>query len=143
MDPEQQTIDLREYLKILKRRKWLIAGTLFLVVAATALVSWRMTPIYRGVARVEVQPVSSTTSETSQILESLVDPSRRLQTQVELIRSKSVLEYAAKSLKLPSVEELEDALEVELIRDTQIVEIRIDHPRPEEASAWANAVAQG
>lgn len=137
----EDTVDLREYLHILRRRRLLIIGVVLAVVAGTLLASWRMTPIYAGVSRVEIQPVGATSDETAQLLEAIVDPSRRLQTQVELIKSQPVLERAAEELGLPSTEELEESLEVELLTDTQIVEITVEHPVAEEAADWANAVA--
>ena len=141
MDKEQSAVDLRTYLKIVSRRKWLITSTFLAVVVSTALVTWQLTPIYEGVARVEVQPTSSSPSEATKVLESLVDPTRGLQTQVELVQSQKVLSLAARELGLPSTDELQENLEVELIPDTQIVEIRVQHERPGEASDWANAVA--
>ncbi len=141
MDTEQSGVDVRSYLKILSRRRWLMLATVLAVVASTALVSWRLRPIYEGVARVEVQPTSSSSGEASRVLESLVDPTRGLQTQVELVRSQAVLRLAAKELGLPSTDDLQKSLAATLLQDTQIVEIRVEHERPEEASDWANAVA--
>lgn len=141
MHTEQSAVDIRTYLKILSRRKWLVLATFLVVVASTALVTWRLTPIYESVARVEVQPTSSSPSETSRVLESLVDPTRGLQTQVELVKSQAVLAVAARKLGIASTDDLEDSLAVELLPDTQIVEITVEHESPNEASDWANAVA--
>jgi len=142
LDSEQSTLDLRGYLAILKRRRWTVIATFVLVVVSAGLVSYRMTPIYRAEARVEVQPVSASATESSKVLESLVDPTRALQTQVELIKSTAVLDGAAKILELPSRKQLEKNLKVDLVQDTQIVKITVDHERPDEARDWANAVAK-
>jgi capsular exopolysaccharide synthesis family protein len=141
MDSEQSGIDLRYYLKLLTRRKWIIFAVFLTVVASTALVTWRLTPIYEAVARVEVQPASASSSDATRLLESLVDPTRGLTTQVELVQSQAALKLAAKDLGLPSPDYLREGLTVELIPDTQIVEIRVDHERPDEARDRANAIA--
>jgi polysaccharide biosynthesis transport protein len=141
MDAQETTLDLRSLLKLLARRRWLIVATFLVVVFSTGLVTWRLTPIYESTARVEVQPTSSSSSEASRILESLVDPTRGLQTQVELVKSQAVLGLAAEDLGLPSTDELEKSLSVELLKDTQIVEIRVQHERPDESRDWANAIA--
>lgn len=136
----EQAIDLRYYLKVLQRRRWLIVAALLAVVAATALVTWRLTPIYEGSAKVEIRPASTSSDGASALLESL-DPTRRLETEAELIRSRAVLGLAATELGLPSTEDLEESVSVRLLPDTQIVEITVDHERPDEARDWANAVA--
>lgn len=133
-------MDLREYLRALKRRIWLILAVFLTVVITATLASLRMTPIYEASTRVEVQALSTSSSESA-LLESLFDAGRRMQTQVELIKSKAVLSKAAKNLGIPTTGPILRALEVNLIPDTQIIEIKIEHERPEEASDWANAVA--
>ena len=139
---DETSIDLRSYLEVLSRRRWILLVTLLTVVLGTALVTWRMTPIYEGEALVEVQPTSSSSSDASRTLEALVDPTRGLQTQVTLAQSEEVVKRAARTLRLPATDDLKDALSVELLPDTQILAIRVQHERPDEARDWANAMAE-
>ncbi|MGH2811251.1 MAG: polysaccharide biosynthesis tyrosine autokinase [Actinomycetota bacterium] len=132
---------LREYLRILRRQRLVVAATLLVVVIATGLVSIRMTPIYEAAAELEIQPVALGVTEATNVLEQLVDPQRGLQTQVELIRSEAVVGRAAEDLGLDSSEVLHNNLDVNLKRDTQIVEITVLHSDPREAERWANGVA--
>lgn len=141
MESQETAFDLRAQLRVLARRKWIVVATFVVVVASTGLVTWRLTPIYESVAMVEVQPTTASSSEASRVLESLVDPTRGLQTQVELVKSQAVLKLAAKELRLPVIDELGKSLSVELLENTQIVEIRVQHRRPGEARDWANAIA--
>jgi capsular exopolysaccharide synthesis family protein len=141
MDAQENAVDLRAQLKVLLRRRWVVVLTFIVVVAITGLITWRLTPIYESTAMVEVQPTSSSSSEASRVLESLVDPTRGLQTQVELVKSNAVLKLAAKELGLASILELRKSLSVELLENTQIVEIRVQHERPDEARDWANEIA--
>lgn len=141
MQPDETSIDLRSYLRLLARRRWILFATLFTVVGATTLVTWRLAPVYEAVALVEIQPTSTSSSEASRVLEALVDPTRGLQTQVSLAQSQETLNRAAQNLKLSSTGDLKEALSVQLQPDTQILEIRVEHERPDEARAWANAVA--
>ncbi|HEY8201639.1 MAG TPA: Wzz/FepE/Etk N-terminal domain-containing protein, partial [Actinomycetota bacterium] len=134
-------MELREYLQILKRRRWIVAGTLIAVLLGALVVTLRMSPIYEASARVEVQPATTSSSEAAQLVESMVDPARRLATQVELIKGEGVLSRAIKALRLPSVDDLRRNLVVKLLPDTQIVQISVSHGRPQEARDWANAVA--
>jgi capsular exopolysaccharide synthesis family protein len=141
MQAEERTVELRQYLQILKRRGWIMAGVFVTVVVTAVLASMRMTPIYEAQTRVEIQPVSTSLSDAAAI-ELLIDPRRSLATQVQLIQSDSVLEGAAQALGLPSAAGLKGSLGVELVQDTQIVTIRVRHPLPETAQKWANGVAQ-
>lgn len=140
---DDRFIDIRSYLKVLARRKYLLLTSLAIVVAVTALVTWRMTPVYEAEALVELQPTSLSSSETSRTLEALVvDAARGLQSQVTIAQGESVLQIAAAELGISSTEVLKDSLRVELIPETQILEISVEHERPDEARSWANAVAQ-
>ncbi len=141
MTEQPQSLELRSYLKILSRRRWIILATFLTVVASTALVTWRLTPVYEGLAKVEVLPTTST-NEAGQVLESVFDPNRGLQTQVEIVQSQEVLGIAARELKLPSTEELRRDVTVELVPETQIMEIRVQHERPDEARDRAQVLAE-
>jgi capsular exopolysaccharide synthesis family protein len=132
------TQGIREYLRILRRRRWLVLGTFLGVVFTTWVVSTRMTPIFEATTQLELQTTPS--GNPQQQFEGGGVDERDLQTQATLMKSHAVLSRAAKELRLTSVNDLKNAVDVELVRDTQIVEIRVEHRLPEEAEAWANAI---
>lgn len=119
----------------------MILATFLTVVVSTAVVTWRLTPMYRAQATVELLPISMASSEASRMVEIFIDPQRGIQTQVELIKSDAVLNGAAKELGLSGPSDLR-GLSVELLPNTLILTIAAEHPRPDEARNWANAVAQ-
>ncbi len=139
MDDAKGT-DLRKYLQILRRRWPLI----LLVVAATGtsayLVSARMKPVYRGATEVQVQPITGS-SQSQDLLSLFQNPTLVLQTDVKLIESDSVLSLSAKDLGLTSTAPLKAALSVQLIANTQILEIDVDTHVPAQSRDWANKVA--
>lgn len=132
---------MAQYLDTLIRRKWLIVSTVLLLVGGAGAYSWWATPMYEALSLVEIQPASASSSEANQVLAMVVEPGRALQTQIELIKSKAVLDPAAKDLRIKEPFELEESLSVKLLTGTQIVEIRVKHPDRDRASEWANAVA--
>jgi succinoglycan biosynthesis transport protein ExoP len=140
MQAEERTVELREYLQILKRRRWIMAGVFVTVVVTAVLASLRMTPIYEAETQVEIQPFATAFSRSG-TLDILIDPGLSLATQVQLIQSDPVLERAAQAVGVSSSTVLKRNLEVELVQQTQIVEIRVEHQIPETAQAWANGVA--
>jgi capsular exopolysaccharide synthesis family protein len=56
---EDETIDLREYWRILVKRKWTVLGVAVIVVTAALLSSLLMVPEYRSTARIELNPESA------------------------------------------------------------------------------------
>lgn len=134
-------MDLREILGVLRRRPLLLSAIFFAVVITAAVVTWRITPIYEATARVEVLPAAPSSSGQLS-LENLFDSRSGLHTQVELIRSEQVLGRAAGALELPDSALLSENLSVQLLPDTQIVEIRIQNEDPDEARLFANTVAE-
>ncbi|CAN5775368.1 hypothetical protein BH23ACT12_BH23ACT12_22150 [soil metagenome] len=126
-------------MNIIIRRRWIVLGVFFACVLASMLVTIRMTPVYEGVARMEMHPVAPG-SDTG-VLERLLDPAWA-RTQVELITSGVVLDRTADQLGLGDTEELGNSLTVTLVPESQIVDIAVERPSPVQAAEWANAVAQ-
>ncbi|NBD96026.1 MAG: polysaccharide biosynthesis tyrosine autokinase [Gammaproteobacteria bacterium] len=56
---EDETIDLREYWRILVKRKWTVIGVAVIVLTAALLSSLLMVPEYRSTAQVEINPESA------------------------------------------------------------------------------------
>jgi capsular exopolysaccharide synthesis family protein len=133
-------LDLRKFLKVVRRHVGLILVTVIGVVLVAGIISWRLTPIYQATALVEVLPFSSPASGHPS-LEVFIDPRSALQTQVELIAGDRVLDLAAEQLDLVDTEALKEALDVQLLDGTQIVRIRIENENPVEARTFANAIA--
>ena len=59
IDQEPRAADLREYLHVLRSRKWSIVLVTAAVVALVLVFSFRQTPVYEGTARVLVRPFST------------------------------------------------------------------------------------
>ena len=136
--PEDTAVPLREYLAILRLRKWSIIGITALVVASAMFFSFQQTPVYESTAKVLVKPVTVTTTTGAPALPP------NLETERELAASAAVAEVVAENLNLPDEPEvlLED-LTVEVATNTEILEIRYAHPDPLEAQRRAQAFARG
>ncbi|MGH2773244.1 MAG: polysaccharide biosynthesis tyrosine autokinase [Actinomycetota bacterium] len=139
-DP-QSPVTLRRHLDALKRKKARMVMLLGAGLGVAAAVSYLTTPVYQSLTRLEIQPVASS-PQASQMLENVVDPARRLQTQVELIKSQPVLLKAAEGLKESDVAALREGLDVRLLRDTQIAEVTATDGSAVKAKLRADAVAQ-
>src|SRR5580698_10162640 len=94
---ESQT-PLSHYLWVLRRRKWPLLLFVVFAVAATIIVSSRLTPYYESTATVDVDrmiPTAVIGQESSTRASSMNDSDFFLATQVKLIQSDSVLRPVA------------------------------------------------
>jgi succinoglycan biosynthesis transport protein ExoP len=99
---EDDEIDLLAYWRILVKRRWLVLSILAAVVALALFVTLMTTPIYRATAVLQVE------KEGSQVIQAQgIQPNESggwdpnfLQTQYELLKSRSLAERVANELNL-------------------------------------------
>lgn len=133
---DQHGTDLREYLRVLRARKWEVLVVAVVVVAATMFFTVRQTPIYEGQTRILVKPVVNPTTTIS------VPQQPNLDTERELIHSQLVAEQVRRDLELSTpVDALLANLKVEVITDTEVLLVEYDSPSPATAARLANAFA--
>jgi polysaccharide biosynthesis transport protein len=135
---QADTLDLRDYLAVLRRRRWIVLQTIVIVVAVAMAVTFLQTPRYASETRVVVQP---NTGRDDAVTE-LVLGARELETQKELVVSRPVAELVVQDLELDvEPEDLLADISVSLLRDTQILQIEATSTDPEEAAALAQGFA--
>jgi succinoglycan biosynthesis transport protein ExoP len=134
--PTEATVDIREFMAIVGRRKWLVAAVTLLVVGLAGLYSYMRAPVYTAEADVLVRP----------ILVSPLDPNQidqiSMETESQLVTSAPVA-AAAKGLMKTSlrVPELLKHTSVTVPENTQILEIAFSDPDPATARLGAQAFA--
>src|ERR1022692_2410435 len=103
--PDQSAVPLSHYLWILRRHKWKILGFVLGCVAATVIVSKRLTPVYESTVTVDVdrQTPSAVIGQDASRMPAN-DADQFLATQVKLIQSDSVLRPIAEQYDLLAVE---------------------------------------
>ena len=98
---------LREYLRVLIKRIWIVGGTLALVFGATVVATLRSTPIYDAVGSIAI-------NKTDPMLQNLRDPSNSgvdyydptdLDTEVRILRSDLLALQVIKQLNLDRMPE--------------------------------------
>ncbi|MDP9054765.1 MAG: polysaccharide biosynthesis tyrosine autokinase [Acidobacteriota bacterium] len=142
---------LSHYLWVLRRRKWPLLIFIVFAVAATIIVSSRLTPYYESTATVDVDrmlPTGVIGQEASTRASSMNDSDVFLSTQVKLIQSDSVLRPVALKLKIPTSSNHPDApvalpyLTITRPARTYLLQISYRSPSPQFAAEVANAVAE-
>lgn len=129
-------MELREYLEVLWRRKWVIIITFVATVGTVGLGTHYSTPVYVATAKVRVVPSPGAYFDYADYLYG----ERLRNTYSELATTGPVLEQVRQQLKLtapPSVEQVE----ARVIEDTELIELRVEDPDPRFAAEVANALA--
>jgi len=127
-------MELRQYAAIIWRWLWLILlGTLVAGVAAF-ISSRRMTPVYEASVTLLIQQAQSPAPTYSDILSS----ERLARTYAELLKKRVILDAAAERIGLEAIEQ--DSVSVQSVRDTQLIELKVEHISPQLAAEIANTI---
>jgi capsular exopolysaccharide synthesis family protein len=104
-EPEESVVPLSHYLWILRRHKWRILVFVLGCVAATIVVSSRLTPVYESTAAIDIDrqaPAGVIGQDAARMAPN--DADQFLATQVKIIQSDSVLRPVAQRFRIPLVE---------------------------------------
>ncbi len=163
-------LDLREFWKTLVRRKGLVLGILLTTILLSLLFTFLSTPVYRATATVQIEREAGTKVSDTNILTGpgdIRDPRGYFDTQLELIKSRSLIAQVIKDLNLnetaisPSIlgqikglfrsknetanqttliDSLLDNITVEPIRNARLVDVSVDTPDSELSAKIANSL---
>lgn len=137
-------MELRDYLNVIRARKWVIVQAV-VIVALTALVaSLLQAPVYEGQAKVLISEKGGGTELFGSIgLDFSSQPERGLQTQVQLMQVRPLLENTIRTLGLGiTPEALAGRVTVSAVGQTNIVTITARDGDPARAAAIANTLAE-
>ena len=141
-------MDLRQYLQVLWKRRWVIIATTAVAAVAAVVLARASTPVYEATTTLLIvaadQPVSLS-GAAGEIL-GLGRPS--VQNFVELLRSRTVMARALQQLAWPDVDPQEDlpsymqAVTVQPVQGTEHIRVRVRLTDPARAQALANALVE-
>ena len=137
----EETIDLREYLGIIKKRFWIIALiTTIAIVLSGAISFFVLNPVYEAKSTLIVNTEKN--EETQMITGDQFNVTQKLAvTYGEIIKSRSVLDDVIKNLKLDDrYEDLAKNVTVSPVKDTQIISISVQDTNKEKARDIANEI---
>ncbi len=139
-------MELRDYLNVIARRKWIIAGATLMVVAAALLISLLQRPLYESRVTILADINRAAGQSTTQALYSLAfgDPDTFIQTQAEIIKTRTLAEAVHSRLEyqyqeaeydrregkevfvpasIPSPEEMLERVKVDRTQNTNVFRI--------------------
>ena len=137
----EETVDLREYFGIVKKRFWIVALITIIAVVVSGVISFFMlNPVYEAKSTLIVNTEKN--EETQMITGDQFNVTQKLAvTYGEIIKSRTVLEDVIKNLKLnDEYEDLVKSVTVSPVQDTQIISISVQDTNKEKARDIANEI---
>jgi capsular exopolysaccharide synthesis family protein len=157
---------LRTYWHVLAKRRWTILTAALILVILVAIVSFKMQPVYKAVARVEVEAEPPEIQSLNDLYRSTPSDDAFLQTQVNVLESDTLAWQTIQQLGLAQKPELStevgwknttaadtgpparghlikdfrNHLHVELMRNSRMLEVSFESRDPALAAAVANAL---
>lgn len=140
----EETINLREYFFILKKKMWIIVLSAVICGVISGLVSFYiLKPVYEANTtlivnkEVENETTQMTTSDDLNFVQKLA------LTYGEIIKSRSVITSAIDKLNLDmTYEELSKAVSVTNVENTQIIKISVKNENPRVAATICNTIPE-
>lgn len=100
---DDREIDLRGYLAVLRRRKWVMVATTLLVVGLAVTASVLQTKTYKATAEVLLQPrASEQVFAPAQEQAQRSDRQAEVDTEIQVMKSRTVTSAAAEALGMPA-----------------------------------------
>lgn len=131
-------MELREYLRILKRRKWIVILTTLVTAAVVGLGSYMQEPTYSAATTVRVAQASSGSVDVADYMYA----ERLMNTYVQILKSRPLLEEIIRRLALAiSPWDLANQIRVEILGDTELLRITVADHNPARAKAIADVLA--
>lgn len=145
----QYEVTLRDYWRILRRRKGIVVFTAFLLGFFSFLLStlWQPIPIYTAAAKVQLISNEQNAANLYQVYSGGDD----LETQMSVITSYPLLKRVIRELSIPAETEddtaraiidLQDRLDIDQEGYAKILLVKIDDTDPERAAQVVNTVSQ-
>ena len=134
-------MDLRDYLRVLRRRWLLIVACLLLGTAVGALVILRTTPLYSSTARLFVS--TPTSDANAQAYQGGLFSQQRVTAYADLIKGSTVAEKVIAKLQLDeSPAALVSQISAVAAPDSVILQVTATDPSPERAQQLAQTTAE-
>lgn len=138
-DDSVETIDIRQYLALLWHWLWLIILVAFFTGLITLIISNQLERIYSATTTVLISEAPS--SKNNNDYNSILSSERLTRTYAQMLVKKPILTEVIRRLELGiTLEEMTDAITVQPIRDTQLIDITVESSAPLEAALIANTL---
>ncbi|MCD4670098.1 MAG: polysaccharide biosynthesis tyrosine autokinase [Actinomycetia bacterium] len=142
--PDETEIDLRQYMSILWKGKWIIILCTLLAVAIGFALIFILPPVYEATTKVLIIEKNISSEVFDQYIPEY-SGSREVnfQTQMEIIDSRKFREEVIRRLSLEiKPDELEDKIQIKRVRGTNVIDISTQDNDPRLAADIANILSE-
>ena len=121
--PDQPAADVREYVRVIRVRKFEILLVVMVLVSAAMILSFKQIPIFEGTSKVLVRPIQPATTSAA------IPQQPNLDTERELLTSQVVAQQvrADTHVSIP-LDDLLKNLRVQVVTDTEVLLVKFDDP---------------
>ncbi len=151
--PREREAHLKDYLRVLRKHRWLIAGVFLVTVLTVSIWTFVQTPIYQASATVLIEPESPKVLNIQEVSPMGGPTQDYYRTQYEIITSRPIIEKVIETLSLrtrvPELAASPDPVRrflgwttIEPKRNTRLVLVKFEHPDPALAAEVTNALAK-
>lgn len=144
---DETTIDLRDIIKILKKRCGLILKTASIIVLLTAIVSFIIPPTYEAETTLRVkQPKGLADSLLGDLpTGNPMGTKQLMSTYAEILKSRTVVQEVIDKTQSdkeepPTYEDMLKRITTVPVKDTEILDVKVQAKSPEEAQLVANTL---
>lgn len=105
MQHEKDTMHLRDYLLVLRKRRWLIASCFIVVVLLAGIFTVTMRPVYKAETILSIEPDDANLVSIEEVFSFDASNTEYYQTQYNIISSRTVAQRVIRELNLDESEE--------------------------------------
>ncbi|NWG04650.1 MAG: polysaccharide biosynthesis tyrosine autokinase [Syntrophaceae bacterium] len=102
---EEKEVNLRDYWKVIQKRRWTIIAFFLIVLISTAIMTFTMRPIFRGTTTIQINKENPQIVDFKEIFAVNTMDLDYYQTQYKILESRSLAKRVIQSLKLSEHEE--------------------------------------
>ncbi len=151
-------LNLRDYLRILNKRRWILIAFFALGLAAALLYNWTATPLFESRATVQIDADPNVLALDRPLVDQRDWAREYIPTQIGVLQSRQLARLVHERLKasaassdggshqstarIPSVGAIVAGRNVSEVRDTRLIRIGFRSADPEMAAIVANTLAQ-
>ena len=158
-DHEEEGVNLRKWMLMVLERKWYALAVFLVIVIITAVYTFLSTPIYEGVATVQILKHGAQVLRVADVVESSVTSDTDFNTQIKVLESVTMMQNVVSRLSADELKQLTEPYTsrsgatrggVDIIyqnrkivpqRFSFILSIQFRHPNPKIAARVANLIA--
>lgn len=151
--PREREAHLKDYFRILRKHRWLIAGLFLVTVLTVSIWTFVQTPVYQASATILIEPEPPRVLNIQEVSPIGAATPDYYRTQYEIITSRPILEKVVEGLDLTKripalaasadpIRKFLESVTIEPRRNTRLVLVKFEHPDPALAAEVANALAK-